>query len=238
MTAAKFVAGGDYPNVENSGGGRPPGPPFPPPESDGRTWRDVPGRPSEFRPSNRSPSIAVSRLASFPSNQVSPPVTVPQPGFQSISTIYLTSIVSWIEVVTHTLQPAPNATVTIEQTRTVPSTVYQPHTTTEIPPAVCHDSGAVPTPNAAVCNGKDCGITFEKGAIIHWELLTNRTPLVTHYLHSTCVAVVCNTTEFSLYYSRTATSCDRPPCPSNSLNCECNIVIGPIRLPDGRFTSV
>jgi hypothetical protein len=158
-----------------------------------------------------------------------------------VSTVFLTSIVTWIEIITRVLPAPAKAPKTITIERTLPPSLLittQTQTTYENTSPYCDASGVAPTPDAAFCSGRDCEITFEKGAIIHWELLSNRTPLVTHYLHSTCVAVVCNTTEFTQYYYTSLTSCDLPPCPSNSLNCECNIVVGPIRLPDGRITSV
>lgn len=183
-------------------------------------------------------------IAILPTSTVEPTcaaITVTHSGNISLSTISLTTIVTSIEIITRTLPPSTDApkTITVERTATsVSTTTYPTPISTVVPSPGCYTSGIKPTPNPAYCNGKDCEITFEKGAVVHWELLTNRTPLVTYYIHSTCMAVVCNTTEFSQYYYRSATSCDMPPCPSNSLNCECDIVVGPIRLPDGRITSV
>lgn len=197
------------------------------------TWAAGVSRPQQTHPFSFLPPVTTVS-PSFIVEPTWPLVTETLPGIVSITTV--TSITTWIEVITQTL---PASTITVERTLLLPSeTTCQTPTTTKSPTKACFSLGTTPIPNSAYCNGEDCEITFEKGAIVHWELLTNRTPLVTHYLHSTCVAVVCNTTEFSQYYYRSATSCDLPPCPSNSLNCECNIVVGPVRLPDGRITSV
>lgn len=205
-------------------------------DCENRTWTDGLGRPTNSQPFNRSPSITTSNS---PSTVIEhPSINAPYPGSVSISTVFLTSIITLIDTVSPTCPASIGTTVAVERTVPAPTTICKPHTITEIPSPACYSSGTSPTADAAVCNGKDCEITFEKGAIVHWEPLTSRTPLVTHYLQSTCVSVVCNTTKFSLYYSRSVTSCDRPPCPSNSLNCECNIVVGPFNLPDGKVTSV
>ncbi|CZT17866.1 uncharacterized protein RCC_03702 [Ramularia collo-cygni] len=195
----------------------------------GTTWTEGSLRPSDGRSSSWSPFIPRTGSKSHFFGHPFCSITVTSPGVVSISTVIVTSIITQIEVTTHILSVPTTTTITDEWT--------SPTIHSRSSPA-CEPPGTTPAGNAAYCNGKGCEITFDKGAIVHWELLTNRTALVTHYLHNTCMDVVCNTMEFNLYYSRSATSCDRPPCPSNSLNCECNIVVGPFVLPDGRITTV
>lgn len=54
---------------------------------------------------------------------------------------------------------------------------------------------------------------------------------------ATCITTSCNTAAFNKYYKTTA-SCALPPCPSNTVNCDCDFVVGPIRLPGGKITSM
>lgn len=242
VAVAYALEGREIVNEENPRDIRPPFP-FPPESDCGNETRTAgmarPHGGRSFTPI--APSITTSSSSSLIVQPTLPPVTITRTGAVSISTVFVTSIVTWIEVITRTPPASTYAPITITVERSVPfpsATICPKPTTSKSPTLVCRSSGTTATPDTSFCNGKSCGITFEKGAIVHWELLSNRTPLVTHYLHSTCMDVVCNTTEFSRYYYRTVTSCDMPPCPSNSLNCECNIVVGPIRLPDGRITSV
>ncbi|SMR51586.1 unnamed protein product [Zymoseptoria tritici ST99CH_3D1] len=111
------------------------------------------------------------------------------------------------------------------------------------PSPVCSNTGAVPTPDSAGCQGRDCAIIFDERAYVHWELLPNGPPLLTEIVfvnpsaRQTCITTSCNSELFTQSYSTSLTSCAFPPCPSNFLDCKCNIVVG-LNLPNGQSTSV
>ena len=111
----------------------------------------------------------------------------------------------------------------------------------------CSVARSFPTSGAAAsaCGANsDCRIDFELGSFVEWSPYPDSPALVTelHFVNSaaraTCITTSCNTDVFNSYYRQSETDCSVPPCATNTIDCDCNIVVGPIRLPNGRLTSV
>ncbi|UJO25124.1 uncharacterized protein CLAFUR5_14428 [Fulvia fulva] len=140
---------------------------------------------------------------------------------------------------------------TVEFTAFFPTTVYvtmtaPPSTITVAPPppaSTCNGTGFFPENNDA-CGGDDCYIDFDLPAAVHWDLLPDSPILSTSLTFrntvasQTCITTICNSAAFTSFYTRSLVSCARPPCPSNYLDCDCNIMVGPLVLPNGETTSV
>ncbi|PPJ58122.1 hypothetical protein CBER1_11168 [Cercospora berteroae] len=137
--------------------------------------------------------------------------------------------------------PAPPA-------QTVTITVAAPPETITLPPPTpeCSQTGLVPVSDSAGCGGRNCQIEFEEEAAVHWSdyPLLEAPPLRTAITfinterRQTCITTSCDSELFTRSYSSSQVSCLRQPCPSNSLNHECEIVVGPLVLPDHSTTSV
>ncbi|WPB02670.1 uncharacterized protein RHO25_007306 [Cercospora beticola] len=143
--------------------------------------------------------------------------------------------------------PPPPQTI-IEPAQTVTITVPGPQQLiTVAPPApLCSATGVVPVSDTAGCEGRNCQIEFGEEAAVWWSdypseqappLLTAIT-FINTARRQTCITTSCNTELFTLSYSSSRAACVRPPCPSNSINHECQIVVGPLVLPDNSTTSV
>ncbi|KAF7186618.1 hypothetical protein HII31_12027 [Pseudocercospora fuligena] len=166
------------------------------------------------------------------------PTTVVETSVESTTidntVVQQTTVVDEETIINTITLPAPPA-VTI----TVPTTIT-------IAPSVlgCTNSPSVPEANSLGCQGRGCSIEFNEGAAVHWVEKTDAPPLVTALTFidkarsATCITTRCNTEVFDKYYKTSATACVRPPCPSNTIDCHCSLVVGPINLPDGSTTSV
>ncbi|KAI5364498.1 hypothetical protein Slin15195_G040350 [Septoria linicola] len=133
---------------------------------------------------------------------------------------------------------APPQIVTVE----VP-----PVTVTATPePPVCSETGLVAVADSAGCGGRNCQIEYQEGAAVHWvdfplsvaPPLRTAITFINEASRQTCITTSCNTDAFNEYYRTSLGACARPPCPSNTIDCDCNIVVGPIGLPGGQTTSV
>ncbi|EME38732.1 hypothetical protein DOTSEDRAFT_48271 [Dothistroma septosporum NZE10] len=143
---------------------------------------------------------------------------------------------------------------TILYTATFYDTVYMtvtqqqpPITITAAPPmptSTCNGTGYFSQPDGAACGGDECYLNFGLETYVHWNVTGDYPPLRTRVVFenpsasATCITTICNTTAFSEFYYRSQTDCSRPPCPSNSVNSDCQLVVGPIVLPDGSRTAV
>ncbi|KAM3424051.1 hypothetical protein BST61_g11398 [Cercospora zeina] len=140
------------------------------------------------------------------------------------------------QIITQSAPPAETVTITVAGPIQI--------TTVSPPPPQCSETGLVPVSDTAGCQGRGCQIEFEEAAAVHWSDFPDSPPLRTAITfintdkRQTCITTSCNTEEFSRFYYTSRTSCIRPPCPSNSLNSDCSIVVGPLVLPDGQTTSV
>lgn len=105
-------------------------------------------------------------------------------------------------------------------------------------------NGPFPSAGAEVCGNNTCEIDYELGSFVHWSVYPGSEPLLTEAVfinsaaHATCITTFCNTALFDASYRQTETSCPYTPCPTNSLDSNCNIVVGTIGLPEGGVTSV
>lgn len=112
------------------------------------------------------------------------------------------------------------------------------------PQISCSDVGLYPSPGAEVCGHNDCRLDFEIGAFVHWSVYPEKPPLLTELVfvnpsaRATCTTTSCSTEVFNEHYATSVVNCPLPPCPSNTIDCDCNIVVGPIGLGGGRVTSV
>ncbi|KXS99088.1 hypothetical protein AC578_3502 [Pseudocercospora eumusae] len=184
----------------------------------------------------------VNTVTLLGTTQTLPPLIVP-------TTIVETSIESTTIDNTVVQQTTVIDEETIVNTITIPAppavTITVP-TTITIAPSVfgCTNSPSVPEANSLGCQGRGCSIEFNEGAAVHWVEKTDAPPLVTALTFidearsATCITTRCNTEVFNKYYKTSATACVRPPCPSNTIDCHCSLVVGPINLPDGSTTSV
>ena len=141
-------------------------------------------------------------------------------------------------------QNAPPPEIVTSPPQTV--TVQAPPATITVapPPPVCVETGLIPVSDSAGCDGRNCQIEFQEGAAVHWVNMSSAPPLRTAltFINSasrqTCITTSCNTELFDRVYKTSLSACARPPCPSNTVNCDCSIVVGPIVLPGGSTTSV
>ena len=148
-----------------------------------------------------------------------------------------------IQITQPGVAPAPQTITSPPQTITVqapPSIV-----TVSPPPPVCSETGLVAVSDSAGCSGRDCQIEYFNGAAVHWvnKPTSVLPPLVTvltflnEAARQTCITTSCNTEVFNNFYRQTFSNCGRPPCPTNTIDCNCNIVVGPIVLPGDKTTS-
>lgn len=138
----------------------------------------------------------------------------------------------------------PSPTTVTSLIVTTQSSVSTELITTSPPLTTCPSIELYPTPRPSICDGNTCNVDVELGAFVQWSFYSSMPPLVTKLVfvnpsaHATCITTSCNTDVFNSFYSTSVTNCAYPPCPSNSIDCDCNLVVGPIRLPNGRITSV
>jgi len=153
-----------------------------------------------------------------------------------------TVTLSGLTVTKSVILPSPTTVTSLLVTTLLP-------TSTEViitspPLTTCPLIGPYPTPDSSVCGGNTCNVGIELGAFVQWSFYSSMPPLVTELVfinpsaHATCITTSCNTDVFKSFYSTSVTSCAYPPCPSNSVDCDCNLIVGPIRLPSGRTTSM
>ncbi|KAF2208973.1 hypothetical protein CERZMDRAFT_87364 [Cercospora zeae-maydis SCOH1-5] len=144
--------------------------------------------------------------------------------------------------------PAQIVTPDAPPAETVTITVMGPtQITTVSPPAPqCSETGLVPVSDTAGCQGRSCQIEFQEAAAVYWSDDPERSlpPLRTAITfintdkRQTCITTSCNTEAFSQFYFTSRTACVSAPCPSNSINQDCSIVVGPLVLPNSQTTSV
>lgn len=194
-----------------------------------------------------------------PSTVTLPVSTVTQPARTIVTTLTISGTITTSTVI----QPAstvivPPSIITVSAS-TITSTAIppappmtsaaSPAPTSAVPtpaapePPACYISGPTPTADAAGCDGRSCAITFDERAYVHWEVFPDSPALVTRVTfeypekRQTCITTSCNTELFSSFYYTSLASCAFPPCPSNSINADCNIVVGPIGFPNGGGTT-
>ncbi|EME87078.1 uncharacterized protein MYCFIDRAFT_172747 [Pseudocercospora fijiensis CIRAD86] len=185
--------------------------------------------------------VTMSATTKTELSRITLPTTVVDTSVQSIivdnTVLHYTTIVDQETIINTITFPAPPP-VTVPIPTTIPTTI------TATPTSALCPLGGPSTANSLGCGGRGCTVEFQQEALVHWSEYPDSEPLVTvlsfvdESASATCITTKCNTEVFNQHYRQTATNCAYPPCPTNTIDCNCNIVVGPIVLPGGSTTSV